>query len=303
MGDDRIRSRDILMDLRAVDPPTDIPAEQRVSRWMWARTSEPLPDDRVLHAAAIVYLSDMSSGFVDLDVPGLPRGGSSLDHTVYFHRPARADDWMFMALEPVSAAGARGVYRGSVHDRAGTSARDARAGEPDASLARRRLTGSRVSGCRCSRRDRRARPRARRCGSSPGRRCSRCRRSRRASSTTGTWRMRRSVIVVISSSTGVSRRQVTTSVVMMLPTVPVEELRTVGVQMPHDVALRDDAGDPGARRHDHRTDAVLGERAEQLADGCTGGHGHDRVTLRTEQGHDQHRVLLLRLTSRVSAGQ
>ena len=103
---------------------------------MWARTSEPLPDDRVLHAAAIVYLSDMSSGFVDLDVPGLPRGGSSLDHTVYFHRPARADDWMFMELEPVSAAGARGVYRGSVHDRRGTSARDARAGEPDASLAR-----------------------------------------------------------------------------------------------------------------------------------------------------------------------
>jgi acyl-CoA thioesterase-2 len=38
---------------------------------------------------------------------------------VYFHRPARADEWMFMELEPVSAAGARGVYRGSVHDRDG----------------------------------------------------------------------------------------------------------------------------------------------------------------------------------------
>ena len=124
MGDDRIRSREILMDLRAVDPPTDVPPndgpeEQHASRWMWARTSERLSDDRVLHAAAIAYLSDMSSGFVDLDVPGLPRGGSSLDHTVYFHRPARADEWMFMALEPVSAAGARGVYRGSVHDRDG----------------------------------------------------------------------------------------------------------------------------------------------------------------------------------------
>jgi acyl-CoA thioesterase-2 len=124
MGDDRIRSRDILMDLRAVDPPADItpddgPEEQRASRWMWARTHEQLSDDRVLHAAAVVYLSDMSSGFVNLDVPGLPRGGSSLDHTVYFHRPAHADDWMFMELEPVSAAGARGVYRGSVHDRGG----------------------------------------------------------------------------------------------------------------------------------------------------------------------------------------
>ncbi|HLM19286.1 MAG TPA: acyl-CoA thioesterase domain-containing protein [Acidimicrobiia bacterium] len=110
---------DVLMEMRTVDPPPADVARQSASRFMWARTRERLPDDRVLHAAAIVYLSDMSTGFADLEVPNLPKGGSSLDHTVYFHRPARADEWMFMALEPVSAAGARGVYRGSVHDRSG----------------------------------------------------------------------------------------------------------------------------------------------------------------------------------------
>ena len=135
MGDDRIRSRDILMDLRAVDPPTDIPAEQRASRWMWARTNEPLPDDRVLHAAAIVYLSDMSSGFVDLDVPGLPRGGSSLDHTVYFHRPgARRRMDVHGARAGVGGRRARCLPRLGARPRR-TSARDARAGEPHASLA------------------------------------------------------------------------------------------------------------------------------------------------------------------------
>jgi acyl-CoA thioesterase II len=61
----------------------------------------------------------MSTGFVELDVPGLPPGGPSLDHSLYFHRPVRVDDWLFMSLEPVSAAGARGVYRGSIHDRNG----------------------------------------------------------------------------------------------------------------------------------------------------------------------------------------
>jgi acyl-CoA thioesterase-2 len=107
------------MEMRTIDPAPDDLATQVSSRFIWARTREQLPDDRVLLAGAVVYLSDMSTGFAELDVPGLPRGGSSLDHTVYFHRPARADEWMFMALEPVSAAGARGVYRGSVHDRSG----------------------------------------------------------------------------------------------------------------------------------------------------------------------------------------
>jgi acyl-CoA thioesterase-2 len=119
LTDHVLPSVDVLMEMRTVDPPPDDVARQSASRRMWGRTREQLPDDRVLHSAAIVYLSDMSTGFADIDVPGLPRGGTSLDHTVYFHRPARADEWMFMALEPVSAAGARGVYRGSVHDRSG----------------------------------------------------------------------------------------------------------------------------------------------------------------------------------------
>ena len=93
--------------------------DMRVSRRIWGRTREPLPDGREVHVCALVYFSDMSTGFIELDVPGLPRGGTSLDHTIYFHRPTRADDWLFMELEPVSAAGVRGVYRGSIHDRNG----------------------------------------------------------------------------------------------------------------------------------------------------------------------------------------
>jgi acyl-CoA thioesterase-2 len=106
------RMRPVLDPARQLD-------ELRVSRRIWGRTREPLPDDRDVHACALVYFSDMSTGFIELDVDRLPRGGTSLDHTIYFHRPLRADDWLFMELEPVSAAGARGVYRGSVHDQSG----------------------------------------------------------------------------------------------------------------------------------------------------------------------------------------
>jgi len=113
-------NEEVLFEMRPVfgDPPPG-PDEWRASRKIWGRTRERLPDERVLHACGIMYFSDMSTGFAELDVVGLPRGGTSLDHTIYFHRPTRADDWLFMELEPVSAAGARGVYRGSIHDRAG----------------------------------------------------------------------------------------------------------------------------------------------------------------------------------------
>ena len=120
MGDDRIRSRD--------DPHGPAPrsirrrtsqAEQHASRWMWGRSTSALPDDRVLHRGRDRVPLRHEQRVRRPRRPGLHRGGSSLDHTVYFHRPAHADEWMFMALEPVSAAGARGVYRGSVHDRSG----------------------------------------------------------------------------------------------------------------------------------------------------------------------------------------
>ncbi|MFI5042964.1 MAG: acyl-CoA thioesterase, partial [Acidimicrobiales bacterium] len=92
---------------------------RRIPRQLWARTRDPLPDDRVLHTCALVYLSDISNGFAGLQVPDLPPGGPSLDHSIFFHRPVLLDDWVFMGLEPLSAAGARGVYRGSIHDRSG----------------------------------------------------------------------------------------------------------------------------------------------------------------------------------------
>jgi acyl-CoA thioesterase-2 len=107
-------------DLRGVFPddgPRD--ARWRIPRQLWARSREPLPNDRVLHACGLVYLSDISNGFAELQKPGLPPGGPSLDHSIFFHRPLRLDDWLFMRLEPLSAAGARGVYWGSIHDRSG----------------------------------------------------------------------------------------------------------------------------------------------------------------------------------------
>ena len=85
----------------------------------WIRLSGPLPDDRLVHACAVTYVSDMGSGFGHFRRPGLHRGGPSVDHAVWFHSPVRADDWLLLDLQPTKVRGERGLYGGTVSDRAG----------------------------------------------------------------------------------------------------------------------------------------------------------------------------------------
>ncbi|MEX1008117.1 MAG: acyl-CoA thioesterase domain-containing protein [Acidimicrobiia bacterium] len=127
--------------LPEVDAPESLPEHDRVGHnamfdvrylvasatdpWassrMWVRPRSTLPDDRVMRACVLTYVSDMGWAFGA--VPGNDGiGGPSLDHAVWFHRSIPVDQWMLLDLQPVSVAGARGVYIGTIHDRAGTLA-------------------------------------------------------------------------------------------------------------------------------------------------------------------------------------
>jgi acyl-CoA thioesterase-2 len=79
----------------------------------WARCTVDLPDDPLLHACVLTYLSDISAGLTPYhdDKAG---SGASLDHAVWFHRPVRMDDWVLMDLIPHSIAGGRGFYSGTI---------------------------------------------------------------------------------------------------------------------------------------------------------------------------------------------
>jgi acyl-CoA thioesterase-2 len=118
------------IDLRPVDltrylggPPTD---EQRrnPTQCIWFRASDRLPEDPALHTAFLAYASDMTL----LDTALVAHGASvfapdvqpaSLDHAMWFHRPARADDWLLYAQDSPSASGGRGLSRGMIFDRSG----------------------------------------------------------------------------------------------------------------------------------------------------------------------------------------
>jgi acyl-CoA thioesterase-2 len=88
----------------------------------WVRTRGRLPDDPALHACALAFISDM--GVVgSAPRPGTDRTrgfmGASLDHAVWFHTPARADEWLLFDVQPLRNAGARGLAWGTMHTRTG----------------------------------------------------------------------------------------------------------------------------------------------------------------------------------------
>jgi acyl-CoA thioesterase-2 len=107
-----------LFSYEAVLPPYDGPRLEFPTRF-WARTTVSLPDDPLLHSAVLTYLSDISTGLTPLH-SAEGRSTASLDHAVWFHRPARADDWILSDLVPASSAEGRGWYTGSMFDPAGT---------------------------------------------------------------------------------------------------------------------------------------------------------------------------------------
>lgn len=103
-----------------------MPGHERVARnHVWMRTPGHLPDDPLIHDAVLAYASDYT-----LLESVLRRHGrawneegmrtASLDHAMWFHRRARADEWILYAQESPSAQGHRGLALGRMFTAEGT---------------------------------------------------------------------------------------------------------------------------------------------------------------------------------------
>ena len=113
------------MEIRYVNPPAGGRGEPVTeSQSMWMRIRERLPDAPGIHQAALAYLSDAAL----VDHIMLPHGrrwhdpgflGTSLDHAMWFHRAARADDWLLFEQVAETTGGGRGLARGYFFDRSG----------------------------------------------------------------------------------------------------------------------------------------------------------------------------------------
>lgn len=97
-----------------------LPPEQNI----WFKMTGEVPDDRAIQSALMAYVSDMTL----LDGALYPHGrtvfdksmqAASLDHSMWFHRPNRLDDWLLYSQDSPNASGGRGFARGAFYTRSG----------------------------------------------------------------------------------------------------------------------------------------------------------------------------------------
>jgi len=101
------------------------PEVYRGTRSVWFKTVEPLPDDADLHRALLTYASDfgmvahalIAHGTTWLDPKIMV---TSLDHAIWFHRPARVDGWLLYVTESPSTGAGRGMTTGRIYRADGT---------------------------------------------------------------------------------------------------------------------------------------------------------------------------------------
>lgn len=110
--------------IRRVEPRPTAPDHGRTIQHLWFRSVAPMLDSPGVHRTMLAYASD----FFLVDTMLLPHGikgpegaikGASLDHALWFHAPARLDEWLLYRQETHWGGGGRGLAHGRIYTRDG----------------------------------------------------------------------------------------------------------------------------------------------------------------------------------------
>ncbi|HVT36326.1 MAG TPA: acyl-CoA thioesterase II, partial [Nevskiaceae bacterium] len=117
--------RELAIEFKPVEPWNPLaPVARPPQQAIWFRAAGKLPDDPMLHRCVLAYASDFNL----LSTALLPHGVTwfsrdmvvaSIDHAIWFHRDARADDWLLYVMDSPSSQSARGLSRASIFARDG----------------------------------------------------------------------------------------------------------------------------------------------------------------------------------------
>ena len=120
-----LASRPQRIEMRRAGPPAFEPTGDKAPhKTVWMRAKLPVGPSVARQQATLAYASDMTFLSTALGAHGLgfwSKGlqAASLDHSVWFHRPANFDDWHLFVQESPSTSGARGLVQGRMYSRDG----------------------------------------------------------------------------------------------------------------------------------------------------------------------------------------
>ncbi|KAB0382858.1 acyl-coenzyme A thioesterase 8 isoform X2 [Muntiacus reevesi] len=117
VGLNQIAAQEVPIEIRVVNPPTPGQLKEMEPRQMfWVRAQGYIGEgDMKMHCCVAAYISD----YAFLGTAVLPHHWQyevdfmvSLDHSMWFHAPFRADHWMLYECESPWAGGSRGLVHG-----------------------------------------------------------------------------------------------------------------------------------------------------------------------------------------------
>ena len=113
------------IEIRVVNPMNPFATKAMPpEKYIWFRAVDKVADDMAVHRCMLAYASD----FHLVGTALYPHGKTfwsrdmqvaSLDHSLWFHRDFRMDDWLLYAMKSPNAASGRGFNLGSIYTRDG----------------------------------------------------------------------------------------------------------------------------------------------------------------------------------------
>ena len=120
-----IYTADKPIEMRVLDPVNIFtPEVKEALKYVWMKADEAMSDNPYEHATMLAYATDfnliptalhphaVSVAQKDMQV-------ASLDHSIWFHRPFRMDEWLLYAIDSPNAGGGRGLCRGQIFNQDG----------------------------------------------------------------------------------------------------------------------------------------------------------------------------------------
>ena len=113
------------IEIRVVNPVNPFePKAMPPEKYVWFKAIEKIPNDEATHRYMLAYASDFHLVATALYPHGKTFWSSdmqvaSLDHSIWFHREFRIDDWLLYVMKSPSACKGRGLNIGSIYTRDG----------------------------------------------------------------------------------------------------------------------------------------------------------------------------------------